>query len=391
MATTSWTEYQKEQARKRAAGTTLALGKGQSGQGGHKGGTPAWKMRMEFFDPKGKRTWVRMVPTTVAKPFFLHYSRWVGPKGGKKLVISNSHNGDLPVPDLVYYAAERANDASLLAKAQHAITMAVLEYYHEIPVANKDPKKKGYNKYERCGGKNRFGKLACQYCIDEEAGKNTSKKVFGQRKYWPMSGRTKESLLEEVSAKLNVCLSCGTGEIFPVRFSCPACKQLILDRYENDVTEDELSVMLTDRVECPHCHKTVKTDVEKACIVSSDGEDRDGCDNPKSFPEGTTAFDVEFQIEQDTENYALIVHAVRPIKNHAELPGIVLQPMPFAEFLQYMTLKDQAFALGMDSNPFGQEGEDALLEYFSKSNVQAVPSEADAEEADEESIPWDKK
>lgn len=387
----SWAEYQKTEfeMRKRAiqnAGGQKQPFKGQ-GKDGYTGGTPPWRNRMQFFDPKNKRTWIRLIPTTAANPFFLFYSRWAGPAGSKKMVISNSHNGELPVPDLVFHYASETGDNKLFAKGQYAITTAVLEYFHEITVANKDPKKRPYMKYERCGGKNRFGKPNCQYCVDEEAGKTVSKKVFGQRRYWAMSAKARDVLSELASAKLNTCLSCGTGEVVPIKFNCPACKGVMCDRYEDDVAEEDLDALVNHEVECPHCAKTVKAEIEMACIKTGPEGDTNGCDSPKAFPANTTVFDIEMQVEQDAETYALHVHAVRPVKMHQELSGSCLQPMPFTEFLQYMTLADQAVAMGVE-NPFGADADEALLDFFKQRNVSAVPSEANSEEADEDSIPW---
>jgi len=387
----SWAEYQKNEfeMRKRTIqglGGQKTGGKGFSKEGGYTG-TPPWRYRMQFFDPKGKRTWVRLVATTAGNPFFLFYSRWAGPTGSKKLVISNSHNGELPVPDLVFHYASETGDNKLFAKGQYAVTTAILEYYHEITVQNKDPKKRPYFKYERCGGKNRFGKPNCQYCISEEGGKADSKKVFGQRRYWAMSAKTRDMLIELASAKLNTCLSCGAGEVLPIKFSCPSCNGVMCDRYEDDVGEEDLDALINHEVECPHCSATVKAVAEMACIKQGPEGDINGCDDPKAFPANTTVFDIEMQVEQDPESYALHVHAVRPVKTHNELSGACLQPMPFTEFLQYMPLKEQAENMGVE-NPFGPDADEALVEFFKQRNVSAVPSDASSEEADEDSIPW---
>lgn len=397
MPSQSWAEFQKTQRENQQRlrdNRGKGDGKGGDGKGGRFNGVPPWKYRMEFFDPKSRRTWIRLVPTTYAEPFFLHYSRWAGQPGHKKLVLSNSHNGDLDVPDLVFWNAVKMEEErpgsgdAVSARAQYAITVAVLEYFHRIHVANADPKKKGYDKYERCDGSKDFRKPKCPHCLNEAEGKGNTVKVFGQRKYWALSNRGRDELVELALEKLHTCASCGKGEVAPVRFKCsaPGCGKLIADRYDTstELTDDDIDALLNSVIDCPHCNKEIEAVVEYACLMD-DGSV--GCDKPARM--GKNIFDIEFQVEQDKDNYALFIHAVRPVQEHKELPGSMLRPMPFNEFLLYMSLEDQAKALGIQ-NPYGKEEEALVVEFF-KTRAAATPSGAAPEEADPDSIPWNKQ
>lgn len=369
----SWEQYQAQQAeiRKRLQG----LG----GKGG-KHEEPAWKKRMNNFNPKDTKTWIRLYPD-----WYLYYGRWCGEKP-KKFVISNSHNGEKDVPDLLFLQADRANNPKLLASRYLAATVTVLEYYHEVEVPNKDPKKsKGYINYERCDGTDIYGRSRCKLCA------SGAKKVFGQRKHWSMSPRSKDDLEEEMSLRLKMCLNCCKGEVSASRFSCNKCSKVILDRYQEEVSDEDANQLHDPAgIECPHCGQACNPVCVYECFVPTGGGYAKGCDKPIPVPYGAGIYDLEYLVEQDSSDWTISINAFRLAGEHPELPGHMLQPMDFHSFFSHMTLEDQAKALGCD-NPFGAEGEAIVANFFARQPGVAQASKAGPEEADPHSITWNKK
>lgn len=376
----SWQDFQKKSKELKQQ---LLNNSGSNG-----GSIPTWKYRYMNFRSEG-RCWVRL-----HKDFHLYYSKWVKGRGGKsKEVISNSHNGELEnVPDLIYWNVLTKKDSKLQAAKRRAVSLTQLEYFHEYSVTPEGENKRAYLKYERCTGKKQLGKPACKFCTAEEAAgeKATSKRIFGQRAWWGMSVKEEDELRDSVHKKMNSCLSCGKGEVHPTKFSCPECKTLLVNCFEQDVDETSLAELLSSDNTCPECGHKGKLDVSFSCLLLDGNEVTKGCSNPQRLPLDTSIFDVEFQVEKDTSTYVVTVHKVRPIAKHEDLPGNMLQPLPLHLFLDYMLIKDQAEAMNI-ANPWGKDADDDLLEYFAEAHKKyAVASKAPSEEADENSIPWSK-
>lgn len=370
-ASVSWEQYQAQQAE-----TRLKL----QNKGDRNFGEPAWKKRMNNFDPKGVKSWVRVRPD-----WFLYYAKWYGVKGSKRFVISNSHNGELSVPDLVFYNAEQRGDPKLLASRNVVATTTILEAFHEIERPNKDPKKKGYVEYVRCDGTDQYNRVKCERC------KTDVKKVFGQQKHWSMSPRSKDELEEDMYHRLSMCLHCCVGTVVAVMYSCGLCKSVILDRYKEEVTdEDAATLESAEGITCPHCAKNMVPVCTYECSVAVGGGYEKGCSNPTPVPKEAGIYDLEYLIEQDPADYSLNISKFRLQQSHPDLPRNMLEGLDLPSFFSYMSLEEQSKGLGIP-NPFGAEGEKAVEEYFRKQAVTAVSSSAAPEEADASSIPWNKK
>jgi hypothetical protein len=365
----SWEQYQATQAETR---------KRLQGMGGSNYAEPAWKKRMNNFNPKGTKTWVRLRPD-----WYLYYSKWYG-TGTKRMVISNSHNGELMVPDLVFMHAEQRNDPKLFANRQVAATTTVLEYFHEVEEPNrKDPKKKGYLTYVRCGGVDSFKRPNCKLCTDGV------KKVFGQQKHWSMSPKSRDELEDEMQLRKRMCLNCCVGEVQVAKYACVHCNVILLDRYTEAVSDEDAAVLENpDGVECPHCGKAGVPTRTYDCAVYTGSSYEKGCDKPTPVPAEAGIYDMEYLVEQDPSDYTISIPKFRLAQNHPDLPRHMLDGLDLYSTFSHMTLDEQSKGLGIP-NPFGAEGEAAVAAFFKQTApAPAKASQAAPEEADETSIPW---
>ncbi len=354
---------------------------------------------MQYIDPPESGVFGRLIPCNPDEAFHTFCERWTErPDGTRRPVIGNSRNNELPVPDLVYYLAAEYDDPKLLARTMHAITFVVLDWYHNVPRAGKpgkDGKARFYDEFVRCAGKDRHGRSRCSICASEEqqrlAGKEVKPRVFGQAKYLKLSNQQRDQLLDELDSLKKRCASCGVGEVATFRYDCPECKSVLLNRYDTpDVSDEDLDLLENGSLECPDCHKEIRAEKVLECTRHIGEAYKPGCSNPTKLPPETGLFDVDIMLA--CTKYEFHILEFSPQRQFEHLPANLNEPLPLYDFLSYMTLKEQAEAMGI-VNPFGEDEERELEAYFAKNapSRTATPSSAGAEEADPDSIPWGSK
>ncbi|MBM3203489.1 hypothetical protein FJZ55_06265 [Candidatus Woesearchaeota archaeon] len=379
----SWEEYRKQQKDLRAKFTGSGGGKGFKGT---KGSAPqAWMLRAKYFAPGERPTRVRLIPTSPQDPFHLYYNKWWENKVTNKRapVISNSRNGELEVPDLVFYYASAQDNPQLLAVPTYAITVLILETFHKVE--RRSAKNTAYFDFVRCAGLDRYGKVACDMC------RQNVETVFGQQRYWSMSNMSKDELMDELNGLTHRCANCGVGELQTYAYECAKCGKEIANRYnDTELTDGDVAVLDNEAVECQHCGETTPARKLYECMTRVGTGYKEGCSKPTKAPATATPFDYDITlVGEKTANITKpTITAFAPARTY-EIPGYMLQPMPFTSFLSYMTLEEQSRALGLP-NPFDSAAEKALTDYFASKSA-PTPSAASAGEADPDSIPWGNK
>lgn len=367
-ATRTWANYKNNLVANREK-LAQHSGGGGGGGGGKKGGRAAWSQRMDYWSPSERATRIRIIG-----PALKYYGRWLTRADGTRaFIIGSSQNNQLDVPDLLaYYGAEEDN-SDYNAYPQMAVTVVILEDFHEVEKAGKKPDKYGklkkYKQLERCGGADRFGKSTCTLCNDKSA------KVFGERRYWSMAEPAYDELLTMLHALEHRCLSCKRGELQVCSYSCPECKAVLADYYSQELTPppEFEDVLKNETFECDHCKKMMKAVPAYECMIPNGTADLDkGCDNPKKGPamEDAFAYDICVVSRPVKDNFKeLVITNFTPVRK----PGVSpekLQPLPLHTFLSWMTLAEQAEKLKRP-NPFAgdADAEGALAAFFAEAAV----------------------
>lgn len=379
----SFEQFQKNQAKLR-----------QDKFGDNPGGSKIqpWQMRMKYFFPSDIPTKMRLIPTTPDEPFYKYHQAWITTGTRKVNVIGNSHNGEKPVPDLVYYYAIEEGNDDFLTKANYAITCVVLEQFHPIKKASASDKSKSYTVYERCLGKDIRGRVRCDEC------KKNSETSLGQQYYWSMGARTREQLTDLLDNLKHRCVNCFRGTLMVNSFECPSCKETIADLGQDDVSDEDLQALHEADIDCPHCGKSVRATENSQCVlVRGSGENAtydEGCGKPTRGPvqEDIFAYDIELRSVKVGNNYMLEIDKFWPITKVA-VPEGMLRPMPLPLFLSHMTLKEQADKLGK-ANVYGDDGEKRVAAYFRDEGIHAAEDKSakDANTPESaESVDWGDK
>ena len=368
--------------------------KGPGGSGGGGGKAPGWAMRMRYFDPTPQPARIRLIKYRSNQPWFRYMSRWTKvTENGKQVsrnVIGNSHNGELPVPDLLYYYMIKEENQNLQASPSDVVTVSMLENFHKVK-GGTSKKGKDWFTYVRCEGANKFGQSICQLC------KDGSPTEFGQQYHWSFWPNAQQQFLEELALIQNRCCSCFKGEISVFGYACPECGVELASHYKGLIPPEAEQAYRSEPTTCPHCSKTAMAHQLTECVVRhGSGETAqftEGCNNPKRVPEGTDPWDLDLTIVQEKVGTGTAVRIVKfapamevnPTTKEP-LPAALFQPMEFNDFWSHMSLDDQAKNLGRP-NVFGEEEQKMLDDFFAAPPTpQAAPSEPD-----KNSIPWGRR
>lgn len=369
----------------------------ERGNGGGGKSDPIKRLRYRNTRHSETPAWMWFHPCTPDEPFFVNYTRWHA-NGDKRVeVYSNSHNGELDVPDLLYDYAMFKDDTALLGAQKFNITTATLEAYHEVQVPNKNARgnaPKSFTNYERCTGAAMRGRAGCVHCAADRKENRPSKMVFGRGGYSSFSYSQKEALMQAIYDLGNRCASCKTGTLETVGFSCPSCSGQILDCYDTQFSEEDMAgfveTVRTNTVECQHCKEVVQAEEVRECVRVTGQLRSAGCDAPKQLFNYDTPFAYDFLLSAKrpandkpgpTE---YIIHDWREHDHGIELPSDCKSAWPLARFLSYMTLAEQAQKLGWGSST--PDGEQALVDFFDAPRL--APSAAGPNDADAHSTMW---
>ncbi len=382
MAETEYRKWKRERAgQPQIAPPTSGKGKGK----GRDGMPPPWIMRFKSQFLSAVPMHGVLLPKNPDDPWHSFVQRWHENAAGKrKPIISNSRNGTLDVPDLVYWHADMMKDGDLLGREQGAITFLVKDWFHQVKIANKkDPKKEGYTRLEPCLGTNHRGTSVCPMCDDK------TPKQIGDRKYIVLNSYQQDQLVEELNDLPHRCASCFKGRVVPYAFECTECKAVILDRYKDkDATDADIKFLEENTIDCPDCGKATKPEKKYECVVTRGGKTVAGCDTPVQLPPPNgNVWEYEIDLISQPAGAGkspnIVIETFKLPVDH-QLPAYMHEPLDFDYFLRYMTLAEQAEIMGIQ-NPFGQAGEEELQAYF---ETRPAPSTASSEEADAKSIPW---
>lgn len=377
----SWQEIAKEQAAKRKAGFGATPNFG--GKSGVKGPS-AKAMKQRYWSPAELGTRIRLVPVSEDDPWFVYYQRWHKVGSMTVPVISNSQNGLLNVPDLVYHLACEKESDELLAKPMYAITVLLLEDFHKVEKTSQKGAK--FAEYVRCMGRDSRGKVRCDHCT---AG---VPKVFGQQRYYSLSQWGRERLLEEIGKLPGRCAACATGELSLASYVCGGCKGTLVDLTTTVVTDEDKEFLSSgEALTCNLCGKDCVPEAVYECVIPDGTSFREGCANPKRIAPASI-FDYDFTLRA-TKNAAgklsdVAISSFSEKKVYA-LQGYMTRPMPLAGFLSYEPLVDQAAKLHIEI-PFEDvaEAEDYLASYFAPKTPAGATQAERPEEADADAVDW---
>ena len=159
----------------------------------------------------------------------------------------------------------------------------------------------------------------------------------------------------------------------------------------NDDASEDINKYIGQLIDCDKCDNTgFVADVSYECIKMIGQIAEAGCERPlRLVAPDIFGYDIrvtERKVQGGPSEFD--VDRFRLSSSFA-IPEELTRPMPLASFLSYMALADQAKALEC-TQVFGQEGEDALTEYFSDV-LRPVTTRGPAQEANPASIPWGKQ
>lgn len=352
-------------------------------------------LRQLFFSATALPTKIRIIPSTPATPdtpskmWVRYYSKWVATtsngKTVKRNVIANSHNGERPVPDLLYYYMINLDKPELKASASDVVTVLVLENFHQIKAGETKGGRAYYN-YSRCTSvPDRFGRPT--HC--DECAKGTPKK-FGRKLHMTMWPSQREAFEAELLSLSSRCVGCNRGEISVYGYECAACKKTIASHYDGVISPDEEAALRESEVTCPHCGHTAAAVSMIECVIRHGEGDAatftQGCTSPTLPEQVPNPWDYDLTVVEEVvgNGSRMVVTKFEPAQKY-ELEDGLETPFDFL-FFQYMTLEDQAKALGR-KNVFDDKAQELLDAYFAPPEApQAAPSEPDAQ-----SIPWGRR
>jgi hypothetical protein len=373
-------EFQRHAAERRKS----IIKKGGAGGGG---GTPSWAMRMKYYSPSAIPTRIRLLPYRPGRLWFRYMSRWVKiTVDGKQVsrnVIGNSHNGELDVPDLLYYYMITNENEQLMASPSDIVTIAALEQFHKV---KKGTSRKGRDYYDlvRCEGVDRFNVSKCQLC------KDGSPTEFGNQYHWSFWPNAQQQFMDELALIPRRCCNCFKGEISVHGYSCAKCGVELASHYKGGIEPDVEKAFRDDPTTCPHCKETAKAEHLIECVIRhGEGESAqysEGCQSPKRPPAGVDPWEYDLWVAEEKVGQAT---AIRITKFAPPMDGVapaLLQPMEFNDFFSHMTLDEQAKNLGRP-NVFGPAEQEAVDAFFAKPPAQPVAPDAE----DTNSVPWGAK
>lgn len=366
------------------------------GMGGGSGGgrAPDWAMRMKYFSPGKTPTRIRLIPQNPEQLWFTYYSKWIkinDAKSGRLVsrnVIGNSHNGQREVPDLLYYYAIENQKTELMAGESNAVTVVVLEDYHEVE-KGKTRAGNPYYEYVRCAGKNRFGQSVCELC------NQGVKKTFGRRLHWSLWPSARKAFEQQLTDLPNRCVSCNKGMVSVYGYSCQSCGGQLANHYDRMIDPEIEYSLQNEEVECHHCGKSGRAGHMIECVVRhGEGDEAtfsEGCGKPVRPAAVESPWDYDLTIVEETVGKAsrVVITGFTPQQSYPQLDKEKAQPFNFI-FFDRMTIEDQAKAMNRPvPREWGDEKsvQQMVDQYFIERDGTHV---ADPDQGDADSVPWEK-
>ena len=360
--------------------------------GGNKGGyqrqatekrrPPAWKLRMR--DNKlndliasGEPIRVRLLPNKGSQQWYPFRSKWVtNPEGKKRLVMSNSWDGQRPVPCVLDYYCQKEENEMYWAGEQsekYAISVLVLEDFYKISNTSRNGYE--YFTYEKVPSPDRLGRIA------HKPGYESHEIVHGRLLWWDLWDSQRKALMEKLEEASEKCANCGEGEISVYGYFCSNCNNPFADYRETEPVPEEEEQLRSMKVECEECGHYGMAEKMLECVVGegygSSKTYRAGCDNPT--PSSWTDCDIILKATTVGNRVAYdILSFEGESSSLADLPDWMKRPMDFDYFLGRQDLDEQAKSIGKP-NPFDESAQRELEKYF----------ETKRDEEDQDSVPWD--
>lgn len=366
----------------------------KGGGGGGGGRTPDWAMRMQYFSPSKIPTRIRLVPQNPEQLWFKYTGKWIkvtDPKTGQQVsrfIVGNSHNGTREVPDLLYYYAIENQKPELMASESDAITVVVLEEFHEVE-KGRTKNDKPYYDYVRCMGKNRFGQSVCEHC-----NKGVSK-VFGQKKHWSMWPSARKLFEQQLAELADRCVACNKGMVSVYGYTCPNCGGELANHYTRAIDPEIEQSLRYEEVECHHCGKIGLANQLVECVVRHGEGDEvvfsEGCGNPKRPEPVENVWDYDITVVEETvgKSSRTVITGFTPRQEYPQLDKEKERPYDFI-FFERMTIEEQSKLMGRPiPREWGDEKsiQQMMDQYFADLRGSAAVA---PDEGDSDSKPWTK-
>lgn len=371
---------------------------------------PKWKMRQNFgfrpvwcpedaadrdlsryTDADYKPFSFRIHPFSDESIPFEYWSRLVKSSRGFRDVISNSRNGELNAPDLLWikYCDPDLDDETVKnfrAGENYGLEIDILENHHAI---QKKGKKKGstFEVWVRCGGVDARGNSTCTHCGSEGDDGSVNEALFGRKQFWSMWSSHWKKLEDDLLAYNFKCMGCGGGDIQVTGWYCPeeGCEHVFGEVDEDgkaDFNDDDSLKWRDNEVDCPSCEATVYAESDYGCHVRKGfgAKERwvEGCKEPIFANPFECVITVATKKSGGRNNVQLLDVTYLDDDDMPELTGVQEdQTLPVEELWGHMSLYEQAENLDMNVQdlPFDiRDGETALKAYLS-----AGPTENDSD------------
>lgn len=352
---------------------------------------PSWAMRLRYFKADEAPTRIRLIPQESGQLWHTYFGQWLTVGDRKRFILSNSHNGILEVPDLLYFYAYEDQNRMLFARKTYVVTVLVLEDFYKVPKTSKNGGT--YYEYKRSYGTDQFGRS-----LDPaELADAGHEKVFGRQLHLSLrDGDQYEHFMEQLSAVSERCGNCKEGAISVYAYNCGECGEEIANHKTNPIRPDLERQLRNEQVACQACdHQGKATQVTECVSKRGYGSATSyvaGCDNPTMIDPS----ECDLVVRGGPASKGTLIDIVDfvPSDNDDErIKDWMARPMAFKEFFSYMDLEEQARTLARP-NVFDASAQTILERHFqddpSEPDTHSVPygTESDTKGLSDDKVPF---
>lgn len=234
----------------------------------------------------------------------------------------------------------------------HAFNLLHLDWYHLVPVLDKNGKPRLYEKGDRTG-EQILEKVPCEgrrckMCRDDV------EKVFGKKCHWSIGSGHLGDLGGHITEIEKNCAFCGDGMIEVVAWECSECASVIIDMNRTDLSDEEIAEVVNNPYECKCGNKDLLLR-QMEC---------DKCQDPTPL----SIFDVDMDIKRQGEGTNSTIQIPRFTKTDiSEELEDMAKPYNFKQIFAPDPLDIQAKLLKI-SNPYGPDRGETSRDYGKDAN-----------------------